>query len=566
MEIRSKRVAWHRPFSVALLSIALLVSSVSGWQQPQQQQQAVAPASAAVLTTTERELSASVRTETIREVVAALSATEMQGRGTMQPGGAKAAAYIADRFSKLGLKPLGDKNSYLQAIKFREMEFTPETAFKLGDEPLKMGSDFVVIPPYSGDKTVGGDLVFIAYGLVSSTPKRNDLAGVNLAGKMVVMIEGPPKNIDKAAWKKADAQFNILRQVVTQGAAGIILVGGGTKEHTYEETADYLTRRQVELADDSPDLSFLPPFLEVSSKTAEKMFAASGVSFAQAMTQAESDQFVPFSLKQSARLTVRLKKSTGTGSNVIGLLEGSDPKLKAEALVYTAHYDAYGVGSGNRIYPGAADNALGVGEMIAIAEALSKSTVRPRRSIIFIALTGEEYGGYGAQYWVSNPTWQIKQVAANLNFDGMGTEVYGPVKTLVGFGAEHSSLGPLLENVATATGLKIIPDPRPEEKGFYRSDHYLFVKKGIPALMLLGAPEGETSAWIERLKKWEKTDYHQPTDIIRPDWDWEGPRMMAATGVILGLRIANSEQLPAWLSTSPFNRERGTNAPAPPEP
>ena len=124
----------------------------------------------------------------------------------------------------------------------------------------------------------------------------------------------------------------------------------------------------------------------------------------------------------------------------------------------------------------------------------------------------------------------------------------------------------MLKEVAAASGLTVIPDPMPDEKSFYRSDHYAFVKKGVPGLMLLGAPEGDTALWIKRMKEWEKTDYHQPTDVIRPDWNWEGPRTLAAVGVVMGLRLASSEKMPAWLPASPFNRERGTNAPAPPEP
>ena len=186
--------------------------------------------------------------------------------------------------------------------------------------------------------------------------------------------------------------------------------------------------------------------------------------------------------------------------------------------------------------------------------------------MIFLAVTGEEYGGYGSDYWVKNPTWKIKQVAADLNLDGMGTEVYGPVKVLIGYGAEHSSLGALLNEVAAATGLKVIPDPMPEEKSFYRSDHYFFVKRGIPGIMILGAPDGAQKAWIDRLRKWEKTDYHQPTDVVRPDWDWTGPRTVAGVMLVMGLRAANDEAMPAWLPSSIFNRERGTDKPAPPEP
>jgi Zn-dependent M28 family amino/carboxypeptidase len=349
-------------------------------------------------------------------------------------------------------------------------------------------------------------------------------------------------------------------------AAALVFVNTGTEEHPYSEMADYLTRRQIQRADKEEAPSFLPPFITLSNEAAARLFSDSGSTFTEALTKAETESFKPFSLKRSATITVRVKKAKGTSNNVVALLEGSDQKLKVEALVYTAHYDAFGVSADNRVYHGAADNGLGVGEMLAVAEAFSKLAMRPRRSIIFLAVTGEEYGGYGSDYWVNNPTWKIKQVAADLNFDGMGTEVYGPVKTLVGYGAEHSTLGTLLKTVATAQNLIVIPDPMPEEKSFYRSDHYFFVKKGVPGLMILGAPAGEVSAWSRRMKEWEKTDYHQPTDIIRPDWDWEGPHTLAVLGAVMGMRIANSEEMPSWLPQSPFNRERGTNEPPPPEP
>ena len=547
--------------SLALLLVLLVASSVFAWPQ-----QGTAPAPASTLSAAERELADSVKVETIREAVATLSADDMLGRGTAQPGGDKAATYLADRFARLGLKPLGSKSTYLQPIKFRDFEFLPETSLKIGNDSLRLETDFAVMPPYSGHKSASGNMVFIAYGLTAKNPKRDDLAGVDVRDKVIVMLEGPPQLVSKADWKKAKAQIGIITYLVAQGAAAIIMIGHGREEHPYSEAATYLTRRQLEPADDEEMPSFLPPFLMMGDKAADKLFANSGVTRAQALAQAENEGFKAINLKQSAKITVRLKKGKGVGNNVIGVLEGSDPVLKAEAVVYSAHYDAYGVSSDNRIYHGAADNGLGVGEMLAIAEAFSKSPAKPRRSIIFMAVTGEEYGGHGSNHWVHNPTWKIKQVAANLNFDGMGTEVYGPVKVLVGFGAEHSNLGKVMKEVAAALGLKVIPDPMPEEKAFYRSDHYFFVKKGIPGLMILGAPEGEPKTWIDRMKQWEKTDYHQPSDTIRPEWNWDGPRTLAMLGVVMGLRVANGDQMPAWLGTSPFNRERGTNEPAPPEP
>ena len=151
--------------------------------------------------------------------------------------------------------------------------------------------------------------------------------------------------------------------------------------------------------------------------------------------------------------------------------------------------------------------------MLAVAEAYSK--MKPKRSMIFLAVTGEEYGLYGSKYWAKKPTWDIKKVSANLNLDGVGTEVYAPVKTMVGYGAEHSTLGAMLEEVSNSYGIKVVPDPVPDEKVFYRSDHYSFVERGVPALMLMGAPDGDIQIAMKRMKEWEKTDYHQPGDIIQ---------------------------------------------------
>jgi Peptidase family M28 len=548
----------HRYLSI-LLAILLVTSTSFGWTQ-------TAPATTRTLSATEQQLVESIRVESIKEIVNALAADEMQGRGTAQPGGDKAAAYLADRFAKFGLKPLGEKNTFLQPIKFRETQFLPQTAFTTGSENLKLGSDFIITPPYSGDKNVTGKVVFVGYGIVLPALKRDDLAGLDVKEKIVVFRNGPLPPFSKDQWKQAHAQFNIMRGLIARGAAALVVINPETENLSYAELADYLTRRQVEPESEQEMPEFLPPFISVSDQGADKLFAASGITRAEAINKAKGDNFTPIDLKQSATITVRLKKSKGVGSNVVGLLEGSDPKLKSEALVYSAHYDAYGLSVDNRIYHGAADNALGVAEMLAITEAMTRAGTKPRRSIIFLAVTGEEYGGYGSDYWVKNPTWKIKQVAGDLNLDGMGTEVYGPVKVLVGYGAEHSSLGSVLNEVAAATGLRVVPDPMPEEKSFYRSDHYFFVKKGVPGIMILGAPDGAVESWTDRLKKWEKTDYHQPTDIVRPDWDWSGPRTIASVMLVMGLRIANEESMPSWLPSSIFNRERGTDKPAPPEP
>jgi len=349
-------VSINRRSLALLLATLLITSSAFGLTQS-------APAPARALSATEQQLLDNISVATIKETVNALAADDMQGRGTAQPGGDKAATYLADRFAKLGLKPLGDKNSYLQPIKFRETQFLQAT-FTAGNETLKSGTDFFVSPPYSGDENIKGDLVFVAYGLAVPFLKRNDLNGIDVRGKIVLLRDGPPPEINKDQWKKVHAQAVVMRALIGRGAAAIIIVGQNTETLTFPEIADYLTRRQVEPASETEMPDFLPPFLSVSDAAADKLFTASGVTKAEAFAKSQRDDFTPIDLKQQATITIKLKKTTGTSNNVVGLLEGSDPKLKSEALVYSAHYDAYGLSSDNRIYHGAADNALGVAEML----------------------------------------------------------------------------------------------------------------------------------------------------------------------------------------------------------
>ncbi|HEY0319813.1 MAG TPA: M20/M25/M40 family metallo-hydrolase [Pyrinomonadaceae bacterium] len=542
---------WRTPL-VALLIATFLSSMAPAWQQAAA---TVAVKSTSSLSETERKTAALVRAETIRKVTTELSAPDMQGRGTAQPGGERAARYIADRFMKLGLKPLGDNGTYLQAIKFKSSQALPDSFIKAGDAVLKQGADFVLAPPYTSDQMdASGQLVFVGYGVKSEELKRNDLEGIDVKGKIVVIMSGRPQNADEAAWKKAGSSMSLARNLVMQGAAGIILANFGSKAQPYKTLADYLSRRRVQLADAPVPPFKLPPIILMGDEGLEKLFAGTGATYAQALAKAQAGEFASRDLNKQASISVRTKSEEAVSSNVVGILEGSDPKLKDQAVVYTAHYDAYGIDAAGRIFPGAADNALGVAMITSIAEAFTKSKEKPRRSIIFLAVTGEEYGLLGAEYWVKHPTWPLEKIAADLNFDGIGTEIYGPVKKVVGFGAEYSDLGKTLEDVLQATGVALTPDPMPEEQAFYRSDHFAFVKKGVPALMLLGGPDGETAVWMARAKKWLETDYHQPTDTVQPNWNWEGPRTSATIGLIIGMRVANAEAMPAWLPGAPFKR------------
>jgi hypothetical protein len=545
--------------AVALVSLSLLTPSAIA------RQSATAAKPAPALTPAERRISTLVKTETIRDVTTALAAKEMQGRGTAQPGGDKAARHIAARMARLGLKPLGDGGTYLQAIKFKSERILPETSLNAGDVTLKFKDDFLIAPPFPAEqKDVTAGVVFIGYGVTSTQLKRDDLAGIDLKDKIIVVLGGKPKNVDEAAWAKLASPNARIGPLIGRGVAAVVIADFEVERRPYSAISKYLTRRQVSYASAAAMPFKLPPILIASDSGAEKLFAGTGGSFAQAKEKAGSGETVSRDLNKQATISVRVAREEGESSNVAGVIEGADAALKEQAVIYTAHYDAYGIDQDGTIYPGAADDALGVGAVMAIAEAFTKSPLRPRRSIIILIVTGEEHGLLGAEHWVKHPTWPVEKIAANINYDGIGTEVWGPVKRIIGYGAEHSDLGAMLEQVVVGMGNSILADPFPEEKAFYRSDHYAFVKRGVPALMMLGGPGGDIAPFMARAKKWLDVDYHETTDTVRADWHWDGMRTLAVTGMILGLRISNQEAMPAWLPSSRFNQPRGTNKPPPP--
>ena len=556
----------QRSLLAVLLAVSTLAVSTLPARAWQQGAAAAAAAKTATLTADEKKAADHIKLETIRELTTALSSPAFEGRGTAQPGADKAANYLAAYFAKLGLKPAGDNGTYLQAIKFRSAAVLPESSVKVGDVSLQHGPDYVIAPPYTSPQVdITGGVIFAGYGVVAPDLKRDDLAGLDLKDKVVVLLSGQPTGVDAAAWRRAANPQGRAMNILGKGAVALVYAGAGTQAQPYSTIANYLSRRRVSLAS-APVMNFkVPPILLASDGAMDKLFAGTDMTYAQVLEKAKTGEMVSRDLGKTATLALRFKLDEATSSNVVAVMEGSDPKLKEEAVVFTAHYDAYGT-EGGKIYPGAADNALGTATIAAIAEAFTraytKPASRPRRSIIFLAVTGEEYGLYGAEHWVRHPTWPLDKVAANINFDGIGTEVYGPVKRIVGFGAEHSDLGKVFEDVTVATGNIVTPDPMPEENAFVRSDHYAFVKQGVPALMLLGGPDGDASIWIPRARKWLETDYHSPSDTVKPEWNWTGPQTLAKVGMIIGLRAANADAMPAWKSTSPFNKPRPVAKPA----
>jgi Zn-dependent M28 family amino/carboxypeptidase len=407
--------------------------------------------------------------------------------------------------------------------------------------------------------------VWVSYGLQSKANDVDMLKGVNPSGKIVIMRDGPLPGISDADWEKSKMGFNIRLNIMQSGAAAVVVVTNSDAKRPAEELISYFKRRQISMTGEKGYPPQVPPIVYLSAAGAEKLFKEAGLNFDEEMAVGNTKAFKAKDLKIKAKISAKYTDKKVTANNVVGVLEGSDPTLKSEAVLFSAHYDAFGKINGE-IYNGAADNALGTAEMLSVAEAYSKLSQKPKRSMVFLAVTGEEYGLYGSKAWAKDPTWDIKKVAADLNLDGIGSEVYGPVKTIVGFGAEHSTIGNMLNDLAGSLDIDVIPDPMPEEKVFYRSDHYSFVERGVPSLMLLGAPGGEKEIWMQRIKDWEKGDYHQPGDDILDTWAWEGAETVAEVMGVLGWRISDAATMPSWLPNSRFgDLKRGNTKELPSE-
>jgi Zn-dependent M28 family amino/carboxypeptidase len=294
---------------------------------------------------------------------------------------------------------------------------------------------------------------------------------------------------------------------------------------------------------------------------ARKLFSMAGQDFDGLKKAALSKDFkaVPLGLQASMALKNTLR--TIESKNVIAKLEGSDPALKNEYVVYTAHWDHLGIGdpvNGDTIYNGARDNASGVAAMLEVARAFTKVQPQPKRSILFTMVTAEEQGLLGSQYYASTPLYPLEKTVADINLDAMN--VYGPSKdvTVIGFGA--SDLDDYLAQAAQEQNRTLRPDPMPEKGFYYRSDHFNFAKQGVPALYIEGGiePAGDRPADYlkKKLDEFEATDYHAPSDVVKPDWDLTGTAQDAHLVFAVGYRVANADKYPEWRPGSEFKAKR----------
>lgn len=492
--------------------------------------------------------------------IATLADDGMEGRLTGSPGHRRAADFVAGRLRAIGIGPAG-ADGYFQPVEFEEQFVVADrsTAALVSSGvalPISIPEDMIV---GRGDgrrpDRVDAPLVFLGYGLHMPEAGHDDFAGVDLAGKIAVVVGGGPAEIPAAL--KSHARSQRGRLLEARGAVGLIAL---TTPHSVEipwaRSIGTASQSGMYYAD-SELRDLKKPFVSATFNpaTAEKLFARSGRSFAEVAALADASKPIPgFALGQSLRAEIATRHASVDSINVVGLIPGSDPALRNEHIVLTAHLDHLGVGepvNGDRIFNGALDNSAGVASLLDIARTL-KSGKRPKRSILFVFVTAEEKGLLGSRYFALRPLVPPGgRIVADLNFD-MALPIF-PLKSVIALGAEESSLGADARAIGETMGLPLVPDPAPERNSFIRSDQYSFIREGIPALAFkFGFAKDSPEAAIER--SWRSTRYHAPSDDLNQPVERADAVRLNDFVAALALRIANAPERPRWNDQSFFKR------------
>ncbi len=495
----------------------------------------------------------------------------LEGRDTGTKAYDTAALYVATEFKKLGLQPAGDNGTYMQEVTFRTGTLdqdSPKAVIKTGGETIELNypKDFIVGPNMAATEAqVEAGVVFVGYGIVADEFNYNDYEGLDVEGKIVVTLNGRPSD-----WPSEEAA-HLSRQktkfAAERGAVGIMTLHTPKREavRAYTTSLNYLRAPRMRWVDSEgmPNGGFknIKGGAYLNIPAAEKLFKNSPIPLEEVFkADTEEKPVKGFELDATIMLATKSNHEEITSPNIIAVLPGSDPKLKDEYVVFTAHLDHVGfardVSKKDRINNGALDNASGVSILLETARVLSESTPL-RRSVLFTVVTGEEKGLLGSNYYANNPTVPINSMVANINLD-MPVLLYD-FADIVAFGAEHSSMGPIVEKAAGEFGIKLAPDPMPEQNIFTRSDHYNFVKKGVPAVFLMtgftSKTEGEDGG-----KVWGDffaNHYHQPSDSLDLPINYNSAELFTDINIGIAREVGNSDTRPTWNKDSFFGKTFG---------
>jgi hypothetical protein len=507
------------------------------------------------------EAMATIRPESIRADMRFLADDLLEGRGTGTRGHEIAAKYVGTQFEAMGLEPAGNDGTYFQRVPLRsgrpDEEKTSLVLVRSGkEEKLTFRQDYITrADPGRADTSVEAPVVYVGFGVTAPDQGYNDYKGVDVKGKIVAVIFGAPPSFESSMRAHYSSLETKLANAVQHGAVGVLGVDDPMLEQIYsfKNQVSDLAFPQSSWLDAHGQPNDYHPELRgaayLSLDAAKKFFEGSGHRADEVFAAAKSGKPVSFAVPVTAKIHNVTKLEDIQSPNVIGKLRGSDPTLREQYVVYTAHLDHLGIGEpvkGDRIYNGALDNASGSACVLEIARAFARMKPGPRRSILFVAVTGEEEGLLGSNFFAHYPTVPKNSIVANINIDE--DLMLWPLKDLVVFGAEHSSLGNVVNEAAKRLGLVISPDSQPEQVIFIRSDQYSFVKQGVPAIFpIAGTKSDDLKINAREIEdKWVANVYHQPQDDMNQPFDFDAGTKYARFNFLSGYLVAQKTERPTW--------------------
>ena len=512
----------------------------------------------------------SVSPDAIKASMTFLADDLLEGRQPGTRGFAIASKYIETQFISLGLQPAGNQKSYIQKVPFRKgVVDEGGSSFVLTingkKETLTWGQEFILGPYFpETESEVSAALVYIGFGVSAPELNYDDYKGQDVKGKIVVCLNGAPASFpsnERAYFSSASK----LTEAIRRGAVGVITIGPPAASRSAWDAAVRRTKQGSFkwLNNSSKPVNAndeLKASVSFNSAAAEKLFTNSGKTFQTIYQNAKDNISVSFPLKVEAQIKVKTKHSFVEGSNLIGILPGSDPILKDEHVVYAAHLDHFGIAApmkGDSIYNGAHDNASGVSILLGIAKAF-RSIAPPKRSIIFAVVTGEEYGLLGSDYFINNAPVNAENIVANLSIDM--PFFFHPIFDIVPYGVQHSSLSREVDKATAILNLKISPDPFPEQVVFIRSDHYSFIRKGIPSLFIKSGFMTVKEDTVNRAKSyvgWRSTIYHTPQDDMTQAFNFDAATVHVKVNFLIGYFVSNATTRPKWNENDFFGGKFG---------
>ncbi len=520
-----------------------------------------------------------VDSDAVMEHVKVLASDEYEGRAPGTRGEELTVTYLVDQAKKLGLKPGNADGTYVQKVPLVgiTVQGSPVMSFRTGSrrQDLRWKDDYVAWTRRIVDRVDlrDSEMVFVGYGVQAPEFDWDDYKGIDLKGKTMVVLVGDPPVPDPARPGALDSatfggramtyygRWTYKYEMGAKMGAAAVLIVHETEPAAYPfSVVQSKVTEQFDLVPPDKNMSRAAVEGWITLEQAQKLFVSGGKSF-EALKQAASTRaFVPVPLGARASVSLSNALRTIDSTNVLARIEGSDPALKDEYVIYTAHWDHYGVGpeiNGDTIYNGALDNATGVGGVLEIGRAFTKVLPPPKRSILLLFVTAEEQGLLGSAYYAAAPVYPLARTAGVINIDALN--VYGKTKDLEVVGLGNSELDDYLAAAASEQERLLKPDPTPEKGSYYRSDHFPFAKEGVPALNAGGGIDyvGRPADWGTKIREeYTALHYHKPSDEIRPDWDLTGAVQDLQVYLAVGYRVANADTLPAWKPGTEFKAKR----------